>query len=190
MIQKIAVLIIIYCFTLQINGQEKIKLNTKKSAIIWEGSKLFNFGTHDGTVNFKEGEVVVKDSKIISDSFIIDMTTKKSNEKETWVYDLVEHLKHKDFFDVKNNPTSKIVFTNIKYVGDEGHVQITADLTINKTTKSVFFVAQQNDDKKQLETRLKIDRTDFNITYKSQGNTSVKDHIISDAISFKVLLNF
>ncbi|SDS54598.1 Polyisoprenoid-binding protein YceI [Polaribacter sp. KT25b] len=182
-------LIIICFFTLIINAQEKIKLNTKKSTITWEGSKLFGFGSHDGTVYFKEGEVVVKDSKIINGSFIIDMNSIKSNEKETWVYDLIEHLKSKDFFDVKNNSTSIIVFTNIKYVGD-GFVQITADLTINKITKSVFFVAKQNDTKKQLETRLKIDRTDFKITYKSQGETSIKDQIISDAISFKVLLNF
>jgi polyisoprenoid-binding protein YceI len=189
MLKKTAFLIIISCLTLQINAQEKIKLNTKKSAIIWEGSKLFSFGSHDGTVNFKEGEVIVKDSKIIKGSFIIDMTSIKSNEEGTWVYDLIEHIKHKDFFDVKNNPTAKIVFTNIKYVG-EGYVQITANLTINKITKSVFFVAQQNDEKKLLETRLKIDRTDWNINYKSQGKTSIKDHIISDAISFKVNLNF
>lgn len=189
MLKKISLLVTFICFTLQINAQEKIKLNTQKSTIIWEGSKLFGFGTHDGTVNFKEGAIVVKDSKIISASFIIDMTSIKSNEKETWVYDLIEHLKHKDFFDVKNNPTSKIIFTNIKYVGDN-YVQITADLTINKITKSIFFVAQQNDKKRQLETRLKIDRTDFNITYKSQGETSLKDQIISDAIAFKVLLNF
>lgn len=187
--KKIALLIIISCLTLQISTQEKIKLNTHKSAITWEGSKLFGYGSHEGTVNFKEGEVVVKDNKITKGSFIIDMTSIKSNETETWVYDLIEHLKHKDFFDVKNNPTAKIVFTNIKYVGD-GYVQITADLTINKITKSVFFVAQQNDKKKQLETRLKIDRTDWNITYKSQGKTSIKEHIISDAISFKVNLNF
>ncbi|MDP5106599.1 MAG: YceI family protein [Polaribacter sp.] len=189
MIQKIYLLIIISCLTLQINAQESIKLNTKKSIIIWEGNKLFSFGSHDGTVNFKEGEVMVKDNKITKGSFIIDMTSIQSNEKETWVNDLVAHLKHKDFFDVQNNPTAKIVFTNIKYVGD-GFVQITADLTINKITKSVFFVAEQDDAKKQLETRLKIDRTDWNITYKSQGKTSIKDHIISDAISFKVHLNF
>jgi len=171
------------------NAQEKLKLEIKKSSIIWEGSKLFGFGSHDGTVNFKEGEVVVEDGKIIKGSFIIDMTSIKSNEAETWVYDLIEHLKHKDFFDVKNNPTAKIVFTNIKYVGD-GYVQITADLTINKITNSVFFVAQHNVEKKQLDTRLKIDRTDWNITYKSQGKTSIKDQIISDAISFKINLYF
>ncbi|MEE9408819.1 MAG: YceI family protein [Polaribacter sp.] len=170
-------------------SQEKIKLDTKKSSIIWEGSKLFGFGSHDGIVNFIEGEITVKDSKITKGSFIIDMTSIKSNETETWVNDLIEHLKHKDFFDVKNNPTAKIIFTNIKYVGN-GYVQITADLTINKITNSVFFVAKQNAAKKQIETRLKIDRTDWNITYKSQGKTSIKDQIISDAISFKINLNF
>lgn len=172
-----------------INAQEKIKLDTNKSSITWEGSKLFGFGSHDGTVNFKEGEILVNDNKITKGSFIIDMTSIKSNEKETWTNDLIEHLKHKDFFDVKNNPTAKIVFTKIEYVG-EGYVQITADLTINKITKSVFFVAKQDDVKRQLETRLKIDRTEWNITYKSQGKTSIKNQIISDAISFKINLNF
>lgn len=188
--KKICLLFIISCFSLNVNAQENIKLNTKISSITWEGSKLFGFGSHDGTVNFKTGEVVVKDSKIMEGSFTIDMTSIKSNEKETWVYDLIEHLKHKDFFDVKNNPTAKIVFTNLKYVGDEGYVQITADLTINKITNSVFFVAKQDNEKRQLETRLKIDRKDWKITYKSQGETSIKDQIISDAISFKILLNF
>lgn len=182
-------IIFLYSFSITINAQEKIKLDTKKSTIIWEGSKLFGFGNHDGTVFFKEGEIFVQDSKIIKGSFVIDMNSLKSNEKETWVYDLIEHLKHKDFFDVKNNPTAKIVFRNIKYVGD-GYVQITADLTINKITNAVFFVAKQNNEKRELETRLKIDRTDWNITYKSQGKTSVKDQIISDAISFKVKLKF
>lgn len=185
----IVAVIFFTCSTI-LNAQEKIKLNTKKSTVTWEGSKLFGFGKHDGTVNFKEGEVSVIDSKITKGSFVIDMTSIKSNEKETWVYDLVEHLKHKDFFDVKNNPTAKIVFTNIKYIGNEGHMQITADLTINKITNSVFFSAKQNNEKKEIETRLKIDRTDWNITYKSQGKKTVKDQIISDAISFKVLLNF
>jgi len=190
MMKKAVIIVILLCSVVNgINAQEKLKLDIEKSSIIWEGSKLFGFGNHDGTVNFKEGEVIVNESKITKGSFIINMTSIKSNEKETWVYDLIEHLKHKDFFDVKNNPTAKIVFKNIKYVGD-CYVQITADLTINKITKSIVFVAKQDDAKKQLETRLKIDRTDWNITYKSQGITSVKDQIISDAIFFKVKLNF
>ncbi|MFK8060477.1 MAG: YceI family protein [Polaribacter sp.] len=179
----------IFFIITSINSQEKIKLDLKKSSITWEGSMLFGFGKHDGTVKFKEGEVIVKDSKIRKGSFVIDMNSIKSNETETWVEDLIEHLKNKDFFDVKNNPTTKIFFTKIKYVGD-GYVQITADLTINKITKSVFFVANQDNVKRQLKARLKIDRTDWNINYNSQGKTSVKDQIISDAISFKINLNF
>jgi polyisoprenoid-binding protein YceI len=189
MIKKTTLLFVTICFSLNLSSQEKIKLNTKKSSIIWEGTKLFGFGGHEGTVNFKQGEVIVKDSKITEGSFVIDMTSIQSNEKETWIEDFVKHLKGKDFFDVKNYPIAKIVFTKTKYVGD-GYVQINADLTINKITKPVFFVAKQNDAKRQLETRLKIDRTEWNITYKSQGKTSIKDQVISDAISFKVNLNF
>ncbi len=116
------------------------------------------------------------------------MNSIKSNEKETQVKELIDHLKGKDFFDIKVNPTSKLVFTKVKDVGDN-YIQITANPTINKVTKSVFL-AKLNDDKTQLDTQLKIDRTDWNITYKSQGRTSIKDQIISDAIAFKVTLTF
>ncbi len=188
--KKIIYAFVLFCvFTTNTNAQEKMKLDTTKSTITWEGSKLFSFGVHDGTVKFKTGEVLVKESKITKGEFIIDMNSIASNEKESWTYDLIEHLKHKDFFDVKNNPTVKIVFTKIKYVGD-GFLQIDADLTINKITNSVFFTAKQNNEKRQLEARLKIDRTDWNITYKSQGKTSIKNHIISDAIAFKIHLQF
>lgn len=172
-----------------VSGQQKHKINLSKSILTWEGSKLFGFGGHEGTVNFKEGKIIKNNNEIIGGEFIIDMNSIKSNEKETWVKDLINHLKGKDFFDVKVNPISKLVFTKVKDVGDN-YLQITANLTINKVTKSVFFVAKLNDAKTQLETRLKIDRTDWNITYKSQGITSIKDEIISDAIGFNVTLTF
>ena len=188
--RKIIITIIcITCLSTISYAQESKTIDLQKSKIIWEGSKLFGFGSHDGTVNFKEGKIIKNNDQIIGGQFVIDMTSIKSNENEGWVKDLVDHLKGKDFFDVENNSTAKIIFTNIKHVGDY-YMQITADLTINKITKSVFFVAKLNDLNTQLETRLKIDRTEWNITYKSQGKTSIKDQIISDAITFKINLNF
>lgn len=187
---KKGILVIFLCsFSIFANAQKIDEINLQKSKITWEGSKLFGFGGHEGTVNFKEGKIIKNNNEIIGGEFIIDMNSIKSNEKDTWVKDLINHLKGKDFFDVNLNPISKLVFTKVKDVGDN-YLQITANLTINKVTKSVFFVAKLNDVKTQLETRLKIDRTDWNITYKSQGITSIKDEIISDAISFNVILTF
>ena len=187
---KMSILVIfLFSFSIGTNAQKVDEIDLQKSKITWEGSKLFGFGGHEGTVNFKEGKIIKNNNEIIGGEFIIDMNSIKSNEEGTWVKDLTDHLKGKDFFDVKDNPISKLVFTKVKAVGD-GYTQITADLTINKVTKSVFFVAKLNDANTQLETRLKIDRTDWNITYKSQGTTSIKDQIISDAIAFNVTLTF
>ena len=41
----IVAVIFFTCSTI-LNAQEKIKLNTKKSTVTWEGSKLFGFGKH------------------------------------------------------------------------------------------------------------------------------------------------
>ena len=187
--KRIILLLLICSSSILINAQSTKKINLQKSTITWEGSKLFSFGKHDGTVKFTSGNFNLKDDKIVGGEFIVNMNSIASNENEKWTIDLIKHLKDKDFFNVKKHPTTKIIFTNVKHVGD-GYIQITADLTIHEITNSVFFVAKLNDVKNQLEARLKIDRTDWNITYKSKGKTSIKDHVISDAISFKINLKF
>jgi len=183
----ILVLIFLVNYSITVNAQKEHQIKLKESNIIWEGSKLFGFGSHNGTVHFKEGFIKKQDDKIVGGEFIMDMNSIKSNENDGWVIDLVNHLKGKDFFDVKNNPIAKLVFTNVKHV-DDLYMQITADLTINKVTNSIFFVAKLNDVKTQLDARFKIDRTLWNITYKSQGKTSIKNQVISDAIGFEVNL--
>ncbi len=187
--KRIILLLLICSSSIFINAQSIKNINLQKSTITWEGSKLFSFGKHDGTVKFTSGFFKLYNDKIVGGEFIVNMKSIASNENKKWATKLVNHLKGEDFFNIKKYPTTKIIFTNVKHVGD-GYMQITADLTIHEITNSVFFVAKLNDEKTQFETRLKIDRTDWNITYKSKGKTSIKDHIISDAISFEINLNF
>ncbi len=179
------VLLLIGVFSGVLNGQSIEPINTVESQIVWEGTKLFGFGGHAGTIDFKEGHLLMQGQKIVGGEFVIDMHSMQSSEKDTWVESFMEHLKGEDFFDVNNNPMARIVFTDVKYA-DEWNFQITADLTINCVTNSVFFVASYNEAKTQIETRLKIDRTEYGITYKSQGKTSIKNEIISDAIAFNI----
>jgi len=179
------VLLIVYCNLNVTSAQSSKNIDLRKSEITWEGSKLFGFGSHTGTVNFKNGVIITKGHKITGGEFLIDMHSIKSNEKETWVKDLVNHLKNEDFFDVKNNPLTKLIMTKVKYIR-EGSLRINANLTINKVTKPITFNARLNDAKTQMDIRFKIDRTRWNIIYKSQGKTSVKDQVISDAIAFKI----
>ncbi len=65
------------------SGQQKHKINFSKSILTWNVSKLFGFGSHEGSVNFKEGKNIKNNNEIIESEFIIDMNSIKSNEKET-----------------------------------------------------------------------------------------------------------
>lgn len=170
-------------------AQNAESIDLEKSVVTWEGSNVFNFGKHDGTVAFKEGKIIRKDGKIVGGEFVIDMNTIQSNEKGDWTSGLVEHLKNEDFFNVEKYPTAKFVIATVEELGDS-YLKITGDLTICGVTKPITYEAKLNDDETQLKGRFKIDRTDWGIVYGSQKVINIKDHAISDAIAFVVELNF
>jgi len=170
---------------------EKLKINTTKSEIKWNGEYAFYFGGHEGFINFKEGYFIKENKTISGGEFIIDMPTIKSTdiEKKEAREGLDKHLKNEDFFDVKKFPTAKLVITNIKY-HNSTQMKIYADLTIKDITLPINFQAEVNYEEKEMTTRFKIDRTLWNITYNSKEvEGKLKDGLISDAIGFEVKLS-
>lgn len=172
-------------------AQEKLKINTTESELKWSCDYAFYFGGHYGNVQFKEGYFIKNNNKIIGGEFIIDLIsiTNTDIENAEGNASLVDHLKNEDFFDVEKFPTAKLVITSTQY-HDETHLQATANLTIKGITLPIKFQAEVNFEKRQLNTKFKIDRTLWNITYKSKGAMSeLKDGAISDAIGFEVTLS-
>ena len=166
-----------------LESQEKLEINIKKSTIKWIGEYTFYFGGHDGFINFKEGYFIKKNDVITGGEFIIDMNsiTNTDIDNEEGNKSLVNHLKDPDFFDVEKYPLGKLKITSVAYFeNDEGRV--TADLTLKGVTKSIRFNVNFNYQEKELKTRFKIDRKDWNVNYKSK----MKDGAISDAIGFEV----
>jgi len=51
----------------------KYVANTTESVINWSGSKPA--GKHSGTINLKDGEITVKDNKVVAGKFTINMNT-------------------------------------------------------------------------------------------------------------------
>ena len=171
-------------------AQEKLEINTSTSTIRWFGEYAFYFGGHDGTIDFKKGYFIKTDDKITGGQFIIDMNSLKSLdiEDEEGREGLDNHLKNKDFFEVKTYPTAKLVFTDVVYE-NENLLTIYANLTIKNITKPVNFRADINSDKKEMSTKFKIDRTLWGITFNSKEiEGKLKDGLISDAIAFDVKL--
>ena len=98
------------------------------------------------------------------------------------------HLKSDDFFGVEKFPTATLV---IKSLGEKGNgvYAVTADLTIKGKTESIKFDLTVTGN--TASTTLKVDRTKYDITYKS-GNffSDLGDNIIYDEFELKVKLVF
>ena len=97
------------------------------------------------------------------------------------------HLKEEDFIDVNNYKTAAMTFKDVKTT-DVGYL-INADLTIKEITKEISFEMAVS--KNSAKANLKIDRTQFNITYKSASLSNVlKDKAIYDEFDLSVKLEF
>ena len=145
---------------------------------------LFNFGGHYGTLKFKKGELTFSNGKLSGGEFVVDMTT-ITNTDGDYSPDLVGHLKNEDFFNVPSFPTSKLNITKVEYYNN-GIIRMDAELTIKGITNPVVFESTLDEAKNLLKSRMKIDRTDWNIVYGAKGHVNVKDYAISDAIELEV----
>lgn len=191
----IITLALITGFGIAINAQESIKIDTEKSVVKWSGSYSFDFGGHEGTVKIKEGGLIKTNDKISGGQFVIDMNTIVNTDD--YSQDLIDHLKSDDFFDVENHPTAKLVINKVKYhdpnntkFSKQVYIRIDADLIIKGIKQPIMFEAEMNPEQTNILAKLKIDRTLWNVSFKSKSiSASIKDGIISDAIEFRISLH-
>ncbi|ESU21004.1 YCE I like family protein [Flavobacterium cauense R2A-7] len=173
----------------------KYVANTTESVINWSGSKPA--GKHSGTINLKDGEITVKDNKVVSGKFTINMNTitvtdlKADDGKE----DLEAHLKgtgdkegQDHFFNVKKYPTGFFAITSIEE--KDGKTIVFGNLSLKNVTKSVNFPANITVTDKEVtidSDTLVLNRTYWNINYASKSLfDNLKDKFINDEIEIKV----
>ena len=163
----------------QVIADASYSVNSESSTLNWKGFKPT--GTHNGTVAIKEGVLKVKDGKLTGGKVVFDMNTITVLDipaDDEYNAKLVAHLKSGDFFDVENNSTSTFEITEI-----EGET-LKGNLTIKAITKPIQFpVTITNTDSgiKLSGTTFKIDRTEFDIKFKSQKFfNDLKDKFIND----------
>jgi len=156
-------------------------VDVANSVLYWKGSKPT--GSHNGTVQLKEGSMKIKRGKIKGGTFIIDMSTIK---EEGGGKRLVGHLMNGDFFDVKKYPTSKFVITKVKK--KDGKLAVTGDLTIKDVTKSITVLASvsvEGDVVTFKSDTFEVNRADFNVKYGSKSFfDNLKNKFINDMIEF------
>nr|WP_299388298.1 YceI family protein [Allomuricauda sp.] len=168
-------------FANPIDGEKK-EVKTDQSKIVWKAYKVG--GSHTGTIALQSGSLEFDSETLVGGEFVVDMTT-ITNTDMTGEYKgkLEGHLKSDDFFSTSANPTAKLVFTKVEQ--NEGNIyDVTGDLTIKGITKSIRF--DLSIDGNKATARLKVDRTKFDITYKSGIIGTAKDKLIYDEFDLVV----
>ena len=64
--------LVLSSYTFGLQGQIQT-INTAKSSVSWLGKKIT--GQHEGTIKIKSGSLEIKNNKISSGNFVIDMNT-------------------------------------------------------------------------------------------------------------------
>ena len=146
------------------------KVDVEKSRLFWIGEKTS--GTHEGYVQISSGEITILENnkergwEIQKGNFVIDMNTIECIDLQgDWKDGIEEHLKNEDFFDTEKYPKSTFEITA------DNENTIEGVLTIKGISKKIKF-----DYKGQLKKGILtivadiiVDRTDFDINYKSSS---------------------
>lgn len=161
---------------------DKTPINVAKSTIAWVGKKVT--GQHNGTINFKSGEVNLQHGTLTGGTFVVDMTSINTTDLEgDYKGKLDGHLKSDDFFGVATYPEATFVIT--KVTGDK----VSGDLTIKgHTEKSAFTLTTKGN---TISGDIKINRTKFDIRYGSKSFfDNLKDKAIDDEFELSVNIVF
>ncbi len=155
---------------------QNLTVDTQNSTINWTGKKIG--GQHQGSINFKNGTLVLKKDKVVSGNFVVDMNTISCTDIEDAGYNakLVGHLKSDDFFGVEKFPTAVLKITNAtKFLNNKA--SISGLLTIKGKTKPINFELHRKGN--TFTATVAIDRSKFDVRY---GSTSFFDSLGDKAI--------
>lgn len=163
---------------------QNYKVDLQKSKVKWLATKVT--GKHNGVISIKSGELTLKNGKIVSGTFVIDMNSIVCEDLQDQEYNkkLVGHLKSDDFFGVEKFPVASLTVTRATaFKGNNADVR--GDLTIkNKTNSILFMVTKLNS--LNYKAKMIVDRSKFDVRY---GSNSFFDNLGDKAISDEFTLD-
>lgn len=148
----------------------KFEIVSAKSNIDWTGRKVT--GAHNGTINIKEGQLLLNNDQLTGGKIIIDTSTIK-------ILDITDpdtnaqfagHLASDDFFSIEKFPTAAFEITSAKQQSNNNYY-LEGNLTIKGITHpaSLESAVKNNGDSLNLSGKLIVDRTLYGIKFRS-GN--------------------
>ena len=169
------------------NSQTLLKINTEKSTLKWIGEKITT-SQHSGSLDFKSGEMTIKDGLVVSGNFIVDMTSisvediSGSGKKR-----LEGHLKSDDFFSVDKHDKALLSIKGSKKT-DKGFI-VDANLTIKDLTHPIQFNMVSIEGGYNAD--LVFDRSKYNVRFRSGSFfENLGDKLIIDDVVLSSELRF
>lgn len=149
---------------------KNFKVNRENSLVEWIGRKVT--GTHNGTIEVKEGNFNFENNILSSGKFIINTRSIKIldiDDPETNAQ-FANHLASDDFFNSDQFPDAVFEIKHAEPV-ENNFYHVTGDLTIKEITHSLETTLQivKTDNVAVLDTKIVIDRTKFNIKFRSSN---------------------
>ncbi len=163
------------------------------SKIEWKAWHLGKTGERYGIVKLKSGKLNLKEGKLHSGKFIMDIKNLTvENFKDNKNEKLMGHLNSADFFKTDEFPTAKFEITNTTQIEGDFDYLLEGNLMIKNVNKNIQFKVNVNQTESEISLvseYFEIDRTDWGLTYNAEGTEGVlADYIIANEIGFKIHL--
>jgi polyisoprenoid-binding protein YceI len=160
-----------------------LTIDTEKSVVKWQGNMVGVY-KHFGTINLKEGQLVLSSGNITAGKFVVDMNTITPTDEnysdEHPASDLVGHLSNSDFFDIPNNPTATFEISGSELASNT----ISGKLTVRGTTQEETVTDVVVDEANSIITgKLVFNRQTYGAAYKA-----MQDMVLSDDIELEITL--
>lgn len=175
-----------------LSGSGEYEVLSEESDIEWEAGKTLIVNYKDnGTIDLKEGNIVVDNGEIVSGRLVFDMNTINATDTsntENTPDRLTGHLKSDDFFGVDEFPEAVFELTNVQ-VQEGTNYDVTGDLTIRDVTESISFPVEiyMDGNEMVIDATVTVDRSLFNVRFGSGkffenlGDNVIDDEFILDA---------
>lgn len=173
---------------------QKLSVDVAQSKIEWKGYKVVKSEntSHFGTIQFKSGELTVKNGELESGNFVADISSLQNTdlmEDAEQKTKLENHLKSGDFFEVEKFPTASFEITKIDKspANSDYNTILHGNLTIKGITKPMQFNANVmvNANEVTIATEpTDIKREDFGVKFQ----IPVANGLIKNEVNIQILV--
>lgn len=158
-------------------GTDTYTIDATASTLLWEGYEGLSLGqsAHNGSLRLASGTVNAQGNLPVAGKFVIDITSLKVEDipaGDTGNAKLTRHLLNADFFDVAKYPQAVFEITQSQVITADS-INITGNLTLRGTTKSVTFPAKTstaNGVFSAVTPKFYINRKDWGMFYRSEDS--------------------